>query len=277
MSKPPAWRQALVNLTGALRAPFVHWRLALPLYLVAVMAVMGVYALLPLLLWLLQDRNASAVFFDPDAASDPLLLQHIMWYAGHPETLAAVTVTLGLFVWVWALGIWGGTRDGTIRWRIGWGPYARLLVLSVAAGLLWYLAPVISVLVAPRSNTVFNLVAVIGNLTFLFIVLRLSGAIQVIADGGRLKPLVAWRRAVPDHWMCMWLAMGLYLASLTLELVLIFLALLPIRIVLVFGSDFPVWGLPLASLPLFQVFALLGHVFMGLVTIAAVWNLAHNK
>ena len=257
-----AWWQAQEIQSEALHAPFVRWRMVLPLYLVTVGIILAFYAAVPIILLLLQDRNAGMVFFDPDGGGDPVFLQHLLWYLGHPETLVFVTAMVGLLAWVWVLGVWFAGSG----WRIGFGRYWRLLVLVGLASVIWVIAPLTLVV----SDRFHGLVSSIGVLVFLYLMLRWAVAVRVVVSDRRLRPFATWRETRAMRWVCVWLAFDLFLIGLILHLVLTLIAVLPVQFALESDVELPLWALHLIGFPLDGVLLLLGQVFMGFVMVAAI-------
>lgn len=70
-------------------------------------------------------------FFDPDGTGDPVFLQNVLWFAGHPETALLIMGAAAVLWSGWGMAIWWRAQTGPTRLRV---PVLAVLIISA---LLW--------------------------------------------------------------------------------------------------------------------------------------------
>lgn len=86
---------------------------------------------------------------------DPLLLQHVTWFLGHPETLMGIVTLLGVVLASWGLSIWWRALEGIGGWSVPWRAALRVVgLLSVA--LIPFGVEVLFIVVAPVSSEIID-------------------------------------------------------------------------------------------------------------------------
>lgn len=102
----------------ALSTPLRQWRAALA----ALLLIAGVPLLVTVgtqvVTGLILAGHYGGDFWAADGGGDPVMLQHFMWFAGHPETLTGLLVLSGITLGPWGVAIWLRALHGLSGWRV---------------------------------------------------------------------------------------------------------------------------------------------------------------
>ncbi|MEX3015075.1 hypothetical protein [Gymnodinialimonas hymeniacidonis] len=169
-------------MLAALAAPFRHGSGACRAALVMFGLPFAATIALQFATGLILAGHYTRDFWAADGSGDPVMLQHLMWIAGHPETLIAILVVNGIILGPWGLAIWWRALGGVGGWRV---PFAQ--ILRVAGLLLLVLAPfLLEALLLARwpilppsiDIVIWVLVPMISVLAFLKLAPRFAAALE---------------------------------------------------------------------------------------------------
>ncbi|WP_461425578.1 hypothetical protein [Gymnodinialimonas sp.] len=180
---------------AALGAVATRWRASL-----VVLMLIFVPMALPFVLFELVN----GLVMRGDAGAD-IILRYITGPVSSPSTITLILGMWLLLLGPWAMGIWGATGTGAVRFRIGWEPYVRYLVIVLGAAVVMVVDDIAILLFGLTGwGPVFPALAF--DFAALYVVFRAAPAAPAVQSGGLLDLRGTWRGSRPDRWRILGLA-----------------------------------------------------------------------